>query len=62
VQVFTVDMGREQLIRIFEAGSRTFNPRATWAVGLNTHKLLIQVSGAGFVLFDPQAARARMMP
>jgi outer membrane protein assembly factor BamB len=60
MQVFEVDLQRPQLNRIFECGSRTFNPRTTWAVDVNGQFLLIHIAGAGSLLLDPNAALERM--
>jgi murein DD-endopeptidase MepM/ murein hydrolase activator NlpD len=59
-EVFALDLQDNQLLRIFEGGSRTFNPRATWAVAVNDRELMINIGGGGSVLLDPQAALERM--
>jgi hypothetical protein len=60
VEVFEIDFEGEQLLRIFESGSRTFNPRTTWAAKVNNQKLMIHIGGVGSILLDPQAAQERM--
>jgi len=60
VEVFAIDLEGKRLLRIFENGSRTFNPRAAWAIGVNGHKLLIQIGGVGSILFDPETAHEQM--
>ena len=60
MQVFRLDLEKEQLSRIFVSGSRTFNPRTTWAEDLDGQKLLIQIAGVGTILFDPEVASTRM--
>lgn len=60
VELFALDFQHKQLLRIFEGGSRAFNPRATWAMSVNDQKLMIRIGGGGSVLFDPSAALMRM--
>ncbi len=60
VEVFVVDLEGRRLLRIFESGSREFNPRATWATGVSGQKLLIQIGAVGGILFDPEAAKDRI--
>jgi hypothetical protein len=60
LQIFLVDSENGQLSRIFEGGSRAYNPRYTWISAVNQQKLWIQIGGIGELLFDPQSAKTRM--
>jgi hypothetical protein len=62
IEIFMVDLDQERLLRIFESGSRNFNPRTTWISDLNNQNLIIQLGAVGMALFDPQAAMERMSP
>ena len=60
LQIFLVDSENGQLSRIFEGGSRAFDPRLTWINAVNQQKLWIQIGDNGGLLFDPQSAQTRM--
>jgi hypothetical protein len=60
LQIFLVDSENGQLSRIFEGGSRTFDPRHAWINAVNQQKLWIQIGDIGGLLFDPQSAQTRM--
>jgi murein DD-endopeptidase MepM/ murein hydrolase activator NlpD len=60
LQIFLVDSQNGQLLRIFEGGSRAFNPRYTWISAVNQDRLWIQIGDIGGLLFDPQSAQTRM--
>jgi outer membrane protein assembly factor BamB len=60
MEIFVIDPEQRQLVRIFQAGSRMFNPLGTWANEVNGEQLLIQIAGNGRVLFNPEAALNRM--
>lgn len=60
LQIFLVDSENGQLSRIFEGGSRAFDPRHTWINAVNQQKLWIQIGDNGGLLFDPQSAQTRM--
>jgi hypothetical protein len=59
-EIFTIDPVQKQLIRIFQEGSRDFNPHSSWVVGVEGEQLLIHIAGASRVLFDPEKALERM--
>jgi hypothetical protein len=60
VEVFVIDPDQEQLFRIFQGGSRNFNPRLSWATDVAGQHLLIHIADTGIVLINPEAARERM--
>ena len=59
-EIFTIDPEKKQLSRIFQEGSRDFNPRSSWVAGVAGEQLLIHIAGASRVLFDPERALERM--
>lgn len=60
IEIFAVDPQQEKLTRIFEGGSRAFNPRTSWISTASDQGLLIHLGGIGSVYFDTEAARERM--
>ncbi len=60
LEIFSVDFDQEKLMRIFEGGSRAFNPRTTWVAPVSDPGLLIFLGGTGSLYFDPEAALERM--
>ena len=60
VSIYAVDLEQGALARVFEEGSRNYNPRATWMFVTDQQGVMLQIGGGGMLRFDPQAARARM--
>ena len=60
VEIFAIDSEQEILTRIFEGGSRAFNPRTTWVSTVNDQGFLIHLGGTGSLYFDPEVASKRM--
>jgi murein DD-endopeptidase MepM/ murein hydrolase activator NlpD len=59
LEVFAIDPEKQQLFRVFQEGSRVFNPRSSWMTGVGEDQLLIHIAGIS-VLFDPERALVRM--
>jgi hypothetical protein len=60
IEIFSVDPEKEILTRIFEGGSRAFNPRTTWVSPVNDQGLLIHMDGTGSIYLNPIASLAQM--
>lgn len=57
---FQIDPQKGILQRVFEASSRNYNQQDVWIASSNQGQILLNINGAGLVLFDLQTALQRM--
>ena len=60
VEIYAVDPVHEQLFRVFQEGSRSFNPRDSWFETVSGEQLLMNLSDTGMVLLNLEGAMDRM--